>query len=196
MLLGPDRVRELLHEIMGYRDIHVPDSAFERDARWSQMEGFVGRLGEKAKGLGLSFGVKFTNTLIVENRRTFFPESEKEMYLSGPPASRAGPESGPGLPQGLRLALPHLVLGRHRPRQLRRFGGPGPDPGDGVQRSSAARRLCPGGPLLRAAPRAHEGTRRPDHSGVRDPGLSVSGPTASRISTASITTRGSDVLLR
>ncbi len=85
MLLGPDRVRELLHEIMGYRDIHVPDSAFERDARWSQMEGFVGRLGEEAKGLGLSFGVKFTNTLIVLNRRTFFPESEKEMYLSGPP---------------------------------------------------------------------------------------------------------------
>jgi putative selenate reductase len=85
MLLGPDRVRELLHDVMGYRDIHVPDSAFERDARWSQMEGFVGRLGGKARGLGLSFGVKFTNTLIVENRRGFFPESEKEMYLSGPP---------------------------------------------------------------------------------------------------------------
>lgn len=85
MLLGPDRVRELLHGVMGYRDIHVPDSAFERDARWSQMEHFVGRLGEKAKGLGLSFGVKFTNTLIVENRRSFFPESDKEMYLSGPP---------------------------------------------------------------------------------------------------------------
>ena len=85
MLLGPLRVRELLHEVMGYRDIHVPDSAFERDARWEQMEGFVYRLGEKAKGLGRSFGVKFTNTLIVENRRGFFPEGEKEMYLSGPP---------------------------------------------------------------------------------------------------------------
>lgn len=85
MLLGQDRVRELLHGVMGYRDIHVPDSAFERDARWSQMEGFVDRLGEKAKELGLSFGVKFTNTLIVENRRSFFPASEREMYLSGPP---------------------------------------------------------------------------------------------------------------
>ena len=85
MLLGPTRVRELLHDTMGYRDIHVPDSAFERDARWEQMEGFVGRLGEKAKGLGRSFGVKFTNTLIVLNRRDFFPPSEKEMYLSGPP---------------------------------------------------------------------------------------------------------------
>jgi len=85
MLLGPDRVRELLHDVMGYPDIHVPDTAFERDASWAQMEGFVGRLGEMATGLGLSFGVKFTNTLIVENRRAFFPESEREMYLSGPP---------------------------------------------------------------------------------------------------------------
>ncbi len=85
MLLGPHRLRELLHGVMGYGDIHVPDSAFERDASWARMEGFVGRLGEKAKGLGLSFGVKFTNTLIVENRRAFFPASEKEMYLSGPP---------------------------------------------------------------------------------------------------------------
>lgn len=85
MLLGPDRVRGLLHGVLGYRDIHVPDSAFERDARWSQMEGFVDRLGEKARALGLSFGVKFTNTLIVENRKTFFPPDEKEMYLSGRP---------------------------------------------------------------------------------------------------------------
>ena len=85
MLLGPQRLRELLHGVMDYRDIHVPDSAFERDASWAQMEGFVGRLGEKAKDLGLSFGAKFTNTLIVENRRAFFPAVEKEMYLSGPP---------------------------------------------------------------------------------------------------------------
>ncbi len=85
MLLGPERMRELLHGVMGYRDIHVPDTAFERDALWSQMVGFVGRLGETAEVLGLSFGVKFSNTLIVLNNRAFFPESEKEMYLSGPP---------------------------------------------------------------------------------------------------------------
>ncbi len=85
MLLGPKRLRELLNGQMGYADIHVPDSAFERDARWEQMEGFVDRLGQKASTLGLSFGVKFTNTLIVENKRSFFPASEKEMYLSGPP---------------------------------------------------------------------------------------------------------------
>ncbi|MCB9560088.1 MAG: glutamate synthase [Kofleriaceae bacterium] len=85
MLLGPARARELLHDVMGYRDVHIPDTAFERDARWDQMEGFVDRLGTLAASRDLSFGVKFTNTLIVENRRSFFPASEKEMYLSGAP---------------------------------------------------------------------------------------------------------------
>ncbi len=85
MLLGPTECRRLLHEVMGYDDIVVPDSAFTRDASWDQATDFVGRLAEKAHGLGLGFGVKLTNTLIVENRRDFFPRSEKEMYLSGPP---------------------------------------------------------------------------------------------------------------
>ena len=85
MLLGPARLRGLLDDQLGYRDVRVPDSAFTRDATWAQMEGFVGRLGDRAAALGRSFGVKFTNTLIVENTRSFFPASEKEMYLSGPP---------------------------------------------------------------------------------------------------------------
>ncbi len=85
MLLGPERTRELLHERLGYTDVRVPDSAFERDTRWDQAVGFVERLGARADALGLGFGVKFTNTLIVENHRDFFPASEREMYLSGPP---------------------------------------------------------------------------------------------------------------
>lgn len=31
MLLGPTRLRELLHDVLGYRDVIVPDSAFTRD---------------------------------------------------------------------------------------------------------------------------------------------------------------------
>ena len=84
MLLGPDETRRRLAEL-GYRDIRVPDSAFARDTTWDQMTGFVDRLGETARSLDLGFGVKFTNTLIVENHRAFFPSSEREMYLSGPP---------------------------------------------------------------------------------------------------------------
>jgi putative selenate reductase len=85
MLLGPERARELLNEVMGYAELRIPDTAFERDTRWEQMLAFVERLGRTAVERGLGFGVKFSNTLIVENHRSFFPASEKEMYLSGPP---------------------------------------------------------------------------------------------------------------
>lgn len=85
MLLGAERLRHLLHERLGYHDIRVPDSAFTRDVSWGQAQGIVERLHERARGLGLGLGVKFSNTLIVENHRDFFPASEKEMYLSGPP---------------------------------------------------------------------------------------------------------------
>lgn len=84
-LLGQDDVDHLLHDKLGYREAKVPASAFEKDARWDQMTGFVRRLKDTANGLGLGLGVKFTNTLIVQNHRDFFPPDDKEMYLSGPP---------------------------------------------------------------------------------------------------------------
>ena len=83
-LLGKSDVRRLLNQVLGYAD-HVPDEAFEKDASWEQAVGFVERLGDKAKALGRGFGVKFSNTLIVQNQRSFFPPSEKVMYLSGQP---------------------------------------------------------------------------------------------------------------
>jgi putative selenate reductase len=85
MLLGPERTRHLLHDVLGYDDLRVPDSAFERDTRWDDMIGFVERLGATARERGLGFGVKLTNTLIVENHRAFFPAGQREMYLSGRP---------------------------------------------------------------------------------------------------------------
>ena len=85
MLLGKTETRRLLHEELGYRDIRVPDSAFDRDTTWEQAAAFVDRLGQVAADVGPGVGVKFTNTLIVENHRAFFPADQKEMYLSGPP---------------------------------------------------------------------------------------------------------------
>ena len=84
-LLGVERARELLNGELGYTDVHCPDSAFEADTQWEQAVGFCERLGETARDVGLGFGVKFSNTLIVENHRDFFPSAEKLMYLSGPP---------------------------------------------------------------------------------------------------------------
>jgi putative selenate reductase len=84
-LLGRSQVTEILHDRLGYRDITVPSAAFEKDATWEQVTGFVERLGALAQTLRRGFGVKFSNTLLVDNYKSFFPPSEKVMYLSGPP---------------------------------------------------------------------------------------------------------------
>ncbi|MBI2393575.1 MAG: glutamate synthase [Deltaproteobacteria bacterium] len=83
-LLGRVEARRILNDVLGYPD-HIPDEAFDKDATWEQALGFVDRLGKRAAALGRGFGVKFTNTLVVENRRDFFPKTEKTMYLSGQP---------------------------------------------------------------------------------------------------------------
>lgn len=85
MLLGRDETHHLLYDVLGYHRIKVPDSAFERDTTWDQAVTLMDRLGSTAQRLGLGLGAKFTNTLIVENKGEFFPGSEKEAYLSGPP---------------------------------------------------------------------------------------------------------------
>lgn len=83
-LLGPAEVSRLLNEMMGY-EAQVPPTAFEADTKWEQAMEFCDRLKATADELGLGMGVKFSNTLIVKNHRDFFPDSEKEMYLSGKP---------------------------------------------------------------------------------------------------------------
>ena len=84
-LLGPKDLRRILHDELGYRDIIVPDSAFTRDPSWDDALALVDRARRTAAAHGKSFGVKLTNTLVVENRAGFLPASEKEAYLSGPP---------------------------------------------------------------------------------------------------------------
>lgn len=85
MLLGAEETEHLLHERLGYNDIEVPPSAFERDTTWEQAVAMMERLESKAAALGLGLGAKFTNTLIVNNNQGFLPPSESEVYLSGPP---------------------------------------------------------------------------------------------------------------
>jgi putative selenate reductase len=84
-LLGATEVRRLLHDALGYTELRIPDSAFEGDATWEQATAFMDRLDGLARSLALGLGVKFSNTLVVENHRSFFPPSERVMYLSGPP---------------------------------------------------------------------------------------------------------------
>lgn len=84
-LVGRADMRAILNERLGYTELRVPDEAFAKDATWEQATGIVERLEATAKSLGVGFGVKFSNTLIVENHRDFFPASERVMYASGAP---------------------------------------------------------------------------------------------------------------
>jgi len=84
-LLGAAEVHALLHDALGYTDLQVPGDAFAKDAHWDQAAAFMDRLDVTAKSLGLDVGMKFSNTLIVENHRHVFPKGEAVMYLSGPP---------------------------------------------------------------------------------------------------------------
>lgn len=84
-LLGREEVREVLGETLGYEGVRVPGEAFDKDARWDQAAAFIDRLDLRARLLGRRFGVKFSNTLVVENPGDLLPASEKTRYLSGAP---------------------------------------------------------------------------------------------------------------
>lgn len=84
-LLGPERVRGILHEDLGYNDVIVPDSAFEHDLEYAVAVPMLHKLRGVAANFKLHFGVKLSNTLEVENFRSVFDPAEKMMYLSGRP---------------------------------------------------------------------------------------------------------------
>jgi putative selenate reductase len=86
-LLGFDRCRQMLDE-MGYSDIEINRTDFEKDMQWSQLMEMVPRLRKHANDLNLGLGFKLTNTLVCRSDATpFFPgeSGPAEMYLSGPP---------------------------------------------------------------------------------------------------------------
>ncbi len=84
-LLGPDRLRGILHEELGYTDVVVPDAAFGHDLKYEDAVPMLTNLRAVAESCGLEFGVKLSNTLEVENLRQVFDPAEKTMYLSGRP---------------------------------------------------------------------------------------------------------------
>lgn len=84
-LLGRERVDGLLHDLMGYPEIETRPEDFEKDLQWDQALEITDRLSELARSLGRTFQVKLSNTLVVRNHRSFFPEGEAVQYLSGQP---------------------------------------------------------------------------------------------------------------
>lgn len=81
-LLGHDAVREML-DAMGYRHVKLRREDFEKDLKWDQLLDMLPRLEDKARRLGLGFGVKLSNTLVCTSEEP--PFTQEEMYLSGQP---------------------------------------------------------------------------------------------------------------
>jgi putative selenate reductase len=81
-LLGPERVRGIVNDDLGYRDVVVPDEAFGHDLKWADAVPMFHNLRGVAAAQDVTFGLKLTNTLEVENWRTVFPD-DSMMYLSG-----------------------------------------------------------------------------------------------------------------
>ncbi len=82
-LLGYDKVAHVVNEHLGYVDVSVKESAFEADLQFERGIDLIGELNQYAKDRGRRFGIKLTNTLVVDNTRGFMPD--ETMYLSGAP---------------------------------------------------------------------------------------------------------------
>jgi len=82
-LLGKAEVEHLLHDVLGYRDILVTQEAFDKDLQFPEALEMIPRLDRLARSRGKRLAVKFSNTLVVKNHRTFF--TDETMYMSGAP---------------------------------------------------------------------------------------------------------------
>ncbi len=83
MLLGYEEVKEILHGRLGYTHIGLTRRPFEKEVKWEDAISFIRELSAEAARRGLGFGVKLTNTLVVENSGDPLPGPEQ--YLSGEP---------------------------------------------------------------------------------------------------------------
>jgi len=84
-LLGPERLRYILNDALGFNEIVVPDEAFNHDLKFDDAIKLLTDLLQRAEKKGVVFGVKMSNTLECENHRDVFNPEEKMMYMSGRP---------------------------------------------------------------------------------------------------------------
>ncbi len=82
-LLGYEQVCHLVNDHLGYTDVIVKQEAFAEDLHFDRGVELIGELRHYAADRGRRFGIKLTNTLVVNNAKQWMPEDT--MYLSGPP---------------------------------------------------------------------------------------------------------------
>ncbi|KAB1443128.1 putative selenate reductase subunit YgfK [Pseudodesulfovibrio senegalensis] len=81
-LLGPDRLRAILNDTLGF-EITVPDEAFGHDLKYDQGVSIIKNLTGAAQAKGVEFGLKLTNTLETSNIDQNLPKNEGMVYMSG-----------------------------------------------------------------------------------------------------------------
>ena len=82
-LLGQQAVAAILHDRLGYTDVPLDAAAFAGDLQWERALKMIDRLEAFARREGREFGLKLTNTLVVQNHRGIM--AGDRMYMSGPP---------------------------------------------------------------------------------------------------------------
>lgn len=81
-LLGADQVRQIVNDDLGFDDVPIPDEAFGHDLMYVDAVPMLTNLKAAAVEEALTFGVKLTNTLEVDNWRDEF-DADEMMYMSG-----------------------------------------------------------------------------------------------------------------
>ncbi|MDL2259426.1 putative selenate reductase subunit YgfK [Deltaproteobacteria bacterium OttesenSCG-928-K17] len=81
-LIGPDTLRFILNEKLGYQT-WVPDEAFGHDLKYPDGVKLIGELSRQAEAKGVKFALKLTNTLETQNQRQNLPKNEPMVYMSG-----------------------------------------------------------------------------------------------------------------
>ena len=82
-LLGYEVVESIVRHELGYDEVRLRREDFEADLQFGRGIELIRELQDFADEHDRRFGIKLTNTLVVENHRGFLPDDP--MYLSGPP---------------------------------------------------------------------------------------------------------------
>jgi putative selenate reductase len=82
-LLGYETVAGIVNDELGYTDVSVQKAAFGADLQFDRGIQLIEELNQFAKDRGRRFGIKLTNTLVVDNEKKWMPD--ETMYLSGAP---------------------------------------------------------------------------------------------------------------
>jgi len=82
-LLGHENVTQIVNDELGYHDVGVVEPVAGAELEFDRSLSLIADLNEYARDRGRQFGIKLTNTLVVENLKKWMPEDT--LYLSGAP---------------------------------------------------------------------------------------------------------------